>query len=395
MRNYKKCVFLFLIGSLLLVTACSGNDVKPDGKTAEASSGPSDWEETVNAYETTEELYEKAKEEGEVVVYSATSAVEKIGLAFEEAFPGVKASVTKVSDADILEKVKREHESGIKNVDIIFGKGTSGSWANEILPARVIYNYQPEEIMESIGQPYGNYQGIPLISEVSTILYNTDVFEEPPIDNWWDLTTPEWKSKILMSDPLASSGTQDLFMTMVRHSEEMAAAYEEKFNEELELDGTENAGYEFIKRLLGNDAILMSSGGDAVDAVTDSTAEKPLLALSTSVKLRDVVNEGAPLDMIPELKPRVSVPATSKIFLVNEAKSVSAAKLFIRFMAGDENGKGEGFSPFNNPGTFATRSVIEQDSWIPPLNELNVWEEDEAYNYKNAKEMRNFLLKIQ
>ncbi len=395
MINYKKCFIPFLMGSFLLTTACSSNEVKRGSTTAEASSGPSEWEEAVNKYETTEELYEKAKEEGEVVVYSATSAVEKIGLAFEGAFPGVKASVTKVSDSDILEKVKREHDSGVKNVDIIFGKGTSGSWANEILPAGIIYNYQPEEIMKSIGEPYRNYQGIPLISEMSTILYNTDAFDEPPIDNWWDLTTPEWKSKVLMSDPLASSGTQDLFMTMVRHSDEMAEAYEEKFGEKVKLDGTENAGYEFIKRLLENDAVLMSSGGDAVDAVADSTAEKPLVALSTTVKLRDVINDRAPLDMISTLKPKVSVPATSKVFLVNEAESVSAAKLFIRFMAGGEDGKGEGFKPFNYPGTFATRSVIEQDSWIPPLHELNIWEEDESYNYKHAKEMSNFLLKIQ
>jgi len=402
MSSFTKYIRLILMASLLFLAACSTDEVKPDKSETESdavgtTAGSGDWKETANldAYETTEELYEKAKEEGEVVVYSATSAVENVGLTFEEEFPGVKAVVTKVSDPDILEKVKREHESEVKNADVIFGKGTNGSWVNELLPEGIIFEYKPDEIMESIEEPYKDYAGIGLISEIITVLYNTEAYEEPPIDNWWDLTTPEWKSKVLLKDPLSATDIQDLFMAMVRHSDEMEESYKEKFNEEIELNGTENAGYEFVKRLLENDAILMSSMGDSVDAVAESTDGESPVVISSTVKLRDVVNEDAPLDMIPDLKPRASVPGTSKIFLVNEAENVNAAKLFIRFMAGDEDGQGKGFEPFNNPGTFATRSIIEQDNWLPSIHELNVWEEDEMYNYENAEEMRNFLLKIQ
>src|SRR5690625_682071 len=398
MNTLLKYMGLILIASVLMLAACSTNDETNNGSDEEkVSASATNWEEDANLaeYETTEELYEKAKEEGEVVVYSATSAVEKVGLAFEEEYPDVKAVVTKVSDPDIFEKINREHESGVKNADVIFGKGTNGSWVNEMLPEGVIYDYKPEEIVSTIKEPYKDYAGIGLISEIITVLYNTDAYDAPPIDNWWDLTTPEWESKVIMKDPLSAPDIQDLFMAMVKHSDEMEEAYEEKFNEEIELDGTENAGYEFIKRLLENDAILMSSMGDSVDAVAESTDEKSPVVISSTVKLRDVVDNEAPLDMIPELQPKASVPGTSKVFLVNEAENVSAAKLFIRFMAGDEDGEGKGFESFNNPGTFATRSVIEQDNWLPAIDELNVWEEDETYNYDNAEEMRNFLLKIQ
>ncbi len=398
MNTLLKYIGLILIASVLMLAACSTNDETKNGSDDEkVSASATSWEEAANLaeYETTEELYEKAKEEGEVVVYSATSAVEKVGLAFEEEYPDVKAVVTKVSDPDIFEKINREHESGVKNADVIFGKGTNGSWVNEMLPEGVIYDYKPEEIVSTIKEPYKDYAGIGLISEIITVLYNTDAYDAPPIDNWWDLTTPEWESKVIMKDPLSAPDIQDLFIAMVNHSDEMEEAYEEKFNEEIELDGTENAGYEFIKRLLENDAILMSSMGDSVDAVAESTDEKSPVVISSTVKLRDVVDNDAPLDMIPELQPKASVPGTSKVFLVNEAENVSAAKLFIRFMAGDEDGEGKGFESFNNPGTFATRSVIEQDNWLPAIDELNVWEEDETYNYDNAEEMRNFLLKIQ
>ena len=391
-KNIKYFGFLFVI-TLLILSACSGNG---DSGTEASSKDLSDEDRAalIDKYETTEELYEKAKKEGEVVIYSATSAGENVGLAFEEEYPGVKAVVTKVSDADILERIKREHESGVNNADVIFGKGTNGSWVNDLLADGILYDYKPEEITENMAAPYNDYEGLGLISEIITVIYNTDAYNEAPIDNWWDLTTPEWEGKVLMKDPLSAPDIQGLFMAMVKHADEMEAAYKDKFNEDIELDGTENAGYEFIKRLLENDAILMSSMGDSVDAVSESSQDKSPVAIASTVKLRDVVNDGAKIDMSPNLSPKVSVPGTSKVFLVNEVSNISAAKLFIRFMSGGEDGTGEGFDSFNYPGTFATRTDITQDNWLPSLSELNLWEEDEDYNYENADEMRDFLLKI-
>src|SRR5690625_3107703 len=116
---------LILIVSVLMLAACSTNDETNNGSDEEkVSASATNWEEAANLaeYDTTEELYEKAKEEGEVVVYSATSAVEKVGLAFEEEYPDVTAVVTKVSDPDIFEKINREHESGVKNADVILDR---------------------------------------------------------------------------------------------------------------------------------------------------------------------------------------------------------------------------------------------------------------------------------
>src|SRR5690625_467275 len=151
-KKTKYLSFLFVI-TLLFLSACSTSE---DSGT-EASSKDSNDEDRaalIDKYETTEELYEKAKKEGEVVIYSATSAGEDVGLAFEEEYPGVKAVVTKVSDADILERVKREHESGINDVDVIFGKGTNGSWVNDLLADGVLYDYKPKEITKNMAEPY-------------------------------------------------------------------------------------------------------------------------------------------------------------------------------------------------------------------------------------------------
>lgn len=388
----KKYLFISLF-LLLALFGCANADEEAV-KTGEIVSGE-DKEISFDSYETTEELYKLAKEEGEVVVYSATSAAEQVGIAFEEAYPGVKALVTKVSDPEIFEKIQREHESGVSNADIILGKGTNGAWSNELLENGYIAEYKPEEIMEHIDEPYKSYKGLPLITEVITIVYNTDHYEEPPINNWWDLTTDEWTSKVLLKDPLSAPDIQGLFMTMVKHSDDMEKAYIEKFGEPLELKGTENAGYEFIKRLLENDAILMSSMGDTVDAVAEASADHSVVALASTVKLRDIVQNDAAIGINTELQPKMSVPGTSKLFVTSNVENIAATKLFIRFMTGDEDGQGEGFGPFNNPGTFAVRNDIEQDNIIPSLSELNLWEEDEQYFFEHADEMHNFLLKIQ
>lgn len=385
-------VSLFLL-FILFGFGCANTDGEP--KNTEKDKSNEESMLNFNSYETTEELYELAKTEGEVVVYSATSAADQVGIAFEEAYPGVKAVVTKVSDPEIYEKIQREHDSGVNNADIILGKGTNGSWSNDLLKNGYISEYKPKEIMEHLDEPYKSYEGLGLISEAITIIYNTDHYKEAPIDNWWDLTTEEWKSKVLLKDPLSAPDIQGLFMTMVKHADEMEKAYEEKFGEPLTLNDTENAGYEFIKRLLDNDTILMSSMGDTVDAVAESNADHSVVAIASTVKLRDVVQKEAALGINTKLQPKMSVPGTSRIFVTNNVENIAATKLFIRYMAGGEDGQGEGFDPFNNPGTFAVRNDIEQDNLVPPLSDLNLWEEDEQYYYEHVDDMYNFLLKIQ
>ena len=94
------------------------------------------------------------------------------------------------------------------------------------------------------------------------------------MDSWWDLTRPEYKSKIILRSPIENSETMGLFMAMVNNSDEMAASYKKEFGEEIVLNGTENAGYEFLKRLSDNDLIVMTSDTDIVKAVGCTRAGK-------------------------------------------------------------------------------------------------------------------------
>ena len=60
----------------------------------------SEWEESsgiFNTDETDEELYEKAKEEGKVTIYSISSRITKVANAFMEKYPGIEVEPFDIS----------------------------------------------------------------------------------------------------------------------------------------------------------------------------------------------------------------------------------------------------------------------------------------------------------
>src|SRR5699024_10332518 len=385
-----KYISSVVIGILLLivVSACGGEK--------EDTSANKDWinQANLDSDESIDELYEKAKEEDELVVYAQSSATENVVDSFIEEYPDINLSISKVSSMDMLEKVRLEDEGNVEGADVVFGKDTNGFWKNELVDSGIIHSYQPDSITDNLMDPYSDYPGLPIITETITVLYNNEAYDKAPIDNWWELTKPEWKGKITMKNPLEAADIQDLFLTMIQHSNEMEEAYREEFGEDIELNETKNAGYEFIKRLLENDVVLRSSMGDSVDAVADSPKNNPPVVIASTVKLRDTESEEIPLTMVENLEPKVSVPGTTKAFIVDGSPNVNSSNLFIRWLAGSDDGQGEGFSPFNNPGTFSTREDIEQDFDVPKLNDIDLWEEDVDYYYENANELRDFLIDI-
>ncbi|GGN59827.1 ABC transporter substrate-binding protein [Oceanobacillus indicireducens] len=383
-----KNIFLVMIGVFLLTVlgACGGDN--------ESSNAQGAWKENANldAEESMDDLYEKAKEEGELVVYAQSSATEQTVNSFKEEYPDINVSVTKVSSVDMLEKIRLENEGDVQGADVVVGKDSNGFWKNELLDNHMLHSYHPNHIADNLISPYDQYKGLPIITEVITVMYNSDANDNPPIESWWDLTTPEWQGRVTMKNPLEAADIQDLFLTMIQHSDEMEADYEETFGEKLELNGTENAGYEFVKRLLDNDVVLMSSMGDSVDAVASSTSSEPPIVIASSVKLRDVESDGLPIQMVHDITPKVSVPGTTSAFIIDGTPNVNSAKLFIQWIAGGDDGTGAGFTPFNNPGTFSTREDIEQDFDVPGLEQLDLWEEDVDYYYQNVNELRDFLI---
>ena len=101
------------------LAGCSGKTSAPAETTAAAETKA----EETKAEETTaeaasvdelseDELIKQAKAEGKVVVYSATSVMEKVGELFKEKY-GIDVEVTQLGDSEMIEKVSSEAQAGV------------------------------------------------------------------------------------------------------------------------------------------------------------------------------------------------------------------------------------------------------------------------------------------
>ncbi|QJD87272.1 ABC transporter substrate-binding protein [Cohnella herbarum] len=410
-----KLTLVAIVVLMLVMTACGGNSKESANASEGAESSPSSSEngssdgnaapdsDNPNAQwaldvgldktETTDELYELAKKEGKVVVYSQSSRIKDVKASFEEKYPGITVEGYKMSSPEIVEKVIREQESKVWNSDVIFVKDSSGSVSNEMIKKGMVHKYLPTDIQSTMMEPFkSSSPGLVMYFSVRTIYYNNEVYDEPPITNWWDLTDPKWKGKVLVDDPIQSSDTMDLFLSFVQHADEMAEAYKEKFGKEIVLDGTDNAGYEFFKQLFANDVVLVKSSDEAVEAVGAKGQDNPPIAIAAASKLREVEEKGLKVGASWEVKPRLSVKGPAYLYVTNEAEHPNAAKLFIRWMAGEVDGTGKGFEPYNVSGSYSTRpNVVREDN--VPLDQLKLWDYDSDYFYNNYVKFREFWIK--
>ncbi|MCR8633114.1 ABC transporter substrate-binding protein [Paenibacillus radicis (ex Xue et al. 2023)] len=406
MKKKGKVAGSFLTGLALMVmlAACSTkteNGSAPDAGNKPAAKGDvtaaSEWAEKngLNKTETTDELYTKAKGEGKVVVYSQSSRIKDVKATFEAKYPGVKVEAFNMSTNDIVEKVIREQGAGIYNADVIFVKDASGAVTTELTTKKLVHKYIPKDLSEKMVEPYkSKSSGLVPYFSLRAIFYNTDVYKTPPVTNWWDLTQPEWKGKVLLNDPIDSADMMDLFLAMVQHSDEMKQAYKDKFGKDIVLNGTENAAYEFFKQFLKNDPVLMKSSDEVVEAVGVTAQGKPPIGIGASSKLRDVIEKKLSIAATYDVKPRISVVGPSYLYVADKAPNVNAAKLMIRYMAGEADGKSDGFKPFNVMGSWSTRTDNGRTDQLP-IDKLNVWDYDSDYFYKNFVKFREFWLKMQ
>ncbi len=359
--------------------------------------GASDVKATLPADVVTEqlsvpELYELAQAEGKVVVYSVSSRIKTAATTFMEAYPGIVVEAYDMRMPAILEKLERENAAGVRNADVILGNDNGGSLTFESLPSQIVTTWIPMG-MDDMTNEFKDSPLYDFTVELVTVFYNNEVYPQAPIESWWDLTLPRWKGKVMMPDPMSAPELLSLFGAFSQHSEAMAADYERRFGEKLVLSGTPDAGYEFMKRLLANDVVIVDSQGGAVKAIGTPGQSDPSLCIVVSSKLRDR-EKGLAIAIATELTPVVGMANPNSLILVTEAPHPNAAKLFIRWVAGEADGTGPGFDGFKVIGAWPTRksgqSVSDQ-----PLSDLEYWIDDHEFMYYNGLKLRDAWLMYQ
>ncbi len=272
-------------------------------------------------------ITDAAKNEGLLIVYNPSSRMGEAAEGFTAKY-GIEVQWAKMNDVEVSDRVVREHEAKARGADVIVTEDAAILMA-QLLPQGYVVNYIPSTHKDIIPVEYQDpliYQFQPRI-----IGYNTEAYDESPIESLWDLTTPEWRGKVLMRDPQFTSTNLAWFAEIVEAADEMEAAYEKRFGEPITLT-TPNAGWEFIKRLANNKPIMFKSDTDVAEAVGARGQADPPVGLYVLSKHRDIPAKNLALEACYGLEPYMGYLYPAYVAITANAASPNAAKLFVRYL---------------------------------------------------------------
>ncbi|MEA3338154.1 MAG: ABC transporter substrate-binding protein [Chloroflexota bacterium] len=423
---------LLVIASMILLAACAtpAPPAAPaDAVSEEASDAPADTaaEEAVSSeypeemdvwlkeaklgpYEESpqnwEEIEQAAKEEGEVVVYSASSRIAKVADAFMAKYPDIAVEYFDLGSVQTVEKTVLEQDANLYNVDIVT-TGGSGQVIHELVGNNRIINFVPDTVADEIPTDLKD----PLlvrINEAIVFLYNTETYDAPPISNVWELTTPEWKGKVVIKTPLESLSNLMGVSTLVQHADEMAAAYERFAGEPIELsEGVPDAGYEFLYRLLKNDLVILKSGSKVAEAAGLAGQEAPPIGITSFTYIRYNDSKDFVNGVIADLDPVQALIYPTYTSIARQAPHPNAAKLFTAFLLGDPAieadtvieppyNEGEsaellqGLAPYYEPGSQSPRMDVPLPQGGELWSQLESWTVDPDFMWFESPKVRDF-----
>jgi iron(III) transport system substrate-binding protein len=345
-----------------------------------------------------DELYERAlQEEGPVVVYASSSRGPKsLEQGFYDKYPGIEVEWNTIGTSGGIERLMTEQKAGAYTADILFVSDFS-TQVNVLHEANMVFGWVPSDLRDVIPPEFQD----PLLAhryEARVLFYNDHEQDQSPIESWWDLTTEKWQGRIVLVDPRTDGSSLDLMTTFVLNADEMAEDHRRVFGKPIELT-TENAGYEFIKRLADNDPALID--GDKKGRFIGEPQDDPPLGVSFAFsRIRDSGNpEHGELswNVAVNLKPRIGMLYPSGANIAYRAPHPNSAKLVIRWLLGDEKGGG-GMSPWFVPGNWPSRIDVtetpehpyqEGKSWA--VGELDFWYMDTQAIFKIQNQVLEFV----
>jgi iron(III) transport system substrate-binding protein len=328
---------------------------------------------------TPEQLLPLAQKEGSVTVFSLSSRIAKIEKAFEEAYPGIDLIGLDMSSTKQIARVEAEQQAGVNAVDVLYIADTPVVF-DKLLEEKRVVNYVPPRIA---GELEDRYKAPLLTQRLSTkvLMYNEKAFPDgSPVTNLWQLTTPEWRGRVLMVDPSQRGELLDLLTEISLHPDEMAAAYKAEFGKDIEVEeGLQGAGEQFVKALIENDLIMLPNSDVLNKSIGDVNAKNPPVGFGTYSDRRDNEKEGWALQVANNVVPANGILFPAVLTIADKAPHPAAARLLIDFMFGDDTPTGgPGFEPFNVPGDYAVRKSIADHPDSVKLGELKAWTIDPA-----------------
>lgn len=383
-----------ILFTVSLLFAGGGKEAPDVSKTPNKLEAAKEWARSAGLHEdlTSEELYRRSLEEegGKVVIYSISSRMARVKAAFEADYPGMTLENYDINSNDMATKLGTEYRAGIRTADVVHSKEQNGEYLVEFFGEGILHNYQPKSIFGTVNPEFLT-ELTPLYFESDWWFYNTNVYKESPISNWWDITKPEWRGKFIIQNPLGTVSYMSMITMMVDLADEMADAYKMCYGTDIVLAKNEpTAGHAWIRRVLANDPIIMDSNNEVIKAVGEGTTSA-LIGYSPSSKYREREDKGWSIDVNPSIMvPMSGVPFMNFVAVVNEAPHPYGAQLLIRYLLGGEDGNGNGIQPFNTIGGWPVRPETKGKEGNIPFDSMPLWNLDYKYIYDNLQDVQDY-----
>jgi len=256
-------------------------------------------------------LYERARKEGQVLVYSSFNAAEMVSLkdAFEKKYPGVKVEHLRLAGAKLMQRILAEHQAGRDLADTVLIKGET---MHVLGQKGLLARYDPlEDDKNAIDKMFRHPENLwtTVYLAVHSIVYNTRRVTPKDIPRrYTDLLKPQWKDKIGVS-------TTKYIVTYAL----------------MDLYGKEK-GMDFLKKLAAQNPVARAGGTLIIELVGAGEFDLGFSVNADSVEA--VKKRGAPVDWARLDEPSYGdIQATG---VLTKARRPNAARLFSGFLVSKE-----------------------------------------------------------
>jgi ABC-type Fe3+ transport system substrate-binding protein len=283
------------------------------GQTKSETAVPNASANAAKAFEkASNELYPKAKQEGNLIVYSVWDVdhLRAISDGFMKRYPGIKATYWQARNPEIVTRALTEFQGGQSSVDVILSDNAPP--VLRAAGAMASYETVQKEVL------YLHDSTLPTVSlQIQALTYNTKKIKPADLPkSWEDVADPKYKGLIALDDPMRAGPLSS-----------MLAALKTQWNNDAR----------FKKFLSGLKALNVP--------VHQSTSAMFRLvvageyAICMPALLHDVIHDkekGVPVDYVKTVPP-VVFPRQAGIY--GKAPNPSAARLFAEWLISDEGQK--------------------------------------------------------
>jgi iron(III) transport system substrate-binding protein len=279
-------------------------------KAAPKAAAPNATANAAKAFDTvSKELYPKAKQEGNLIIYSVWDVEHLRGVtdAFMKRYPGIKATYWQGRNPEIVTRVLTEFQGGQSSVDVILSdnappviRAAGGIMAYDTVQKDVLVLHDPTLATVSL--------------QIQALSYNTKKIKPADLPkSWEDVANPKFKGLVALDDPMRAGPLSS-----------MLAGLKEQWKDETRFNN-------FVKGLKALNVPVHKSTSAMFRLVIAGE-----YAICMPALLHDVFEEkgkGTPVDYIKTVPP-VVFPRQAGIYA--KAPNPNAAKLFAEWAISTE-----------------------------------------------------------